>query len=81
MKEKCYRIEIYIMRSGTSSCEGWLDSEERNTIDPKNEKLRGLLLMKAQLIWLNVSCTLGLFSPIYTIVVVRTNWQVARSLV
>lgn len=82
MKEKCYRIEIYIMRSGTSSCEGWLDSEERNTIDPrKTEKLRGLLLMKAQLIWLNVSCTWGLFSPIYTIVVVRTNWQVARSLV
>ena len=41
MKEKCYRIEKYIMRSGISSCEGWLDSEERNTIDPKKtEKQR-----------------------------------------
>ena len=70
------------MRSWISSCEGWLESEERNTIDSKKPgKLRGLVLMKAQLIWLNVSCTLGLFSPIYTIVAVRTNWQVASSLV
>ena len=82
MREKCYRIEKYIMRSWISSCEGWLESEERNTINPKKTgKLRGLVLMKAQLIWLNVSCTLGLFSPSYTIVAVRTNWKVASSLV
>lgn len=82
MKEKCYRIEKHTMRSGISSCLGWLDSKGRNTIDPrKTEKLRGLVLMKAQLTWLNVSCTLGLFSPIYTIVAVRTNRQVASSLV
>ena len=82
MKEKCYRIEKYTMRSGISSCLGWLDSEGRNTIDPKKtEKLRGLVLMKAWLTWPNVSCTMGLFSPIYTIVAVRTNWQVASSLV